>query len=125
MRKSTENTMQPVSATVEINEVAALADLASACNFSDTTLLDRDYKRCAETMISNFGSNAVQRAERRAQEMLGDGNPGGCDIWTRVAATIRQAQANERSADQGDRTGAGGGPSLDADEVAEDLQSAT
>jgi hypothetical protein len=69
-----------------INE-AVLADLAH--NFSDTTLLNRDYKRCAETMISNFGSRALLRAERRALEMLGDGNHDGSDIWTRVAATIR------------------------------------
>jgi hypothetical protein len=80
--------MQHVDGTAVINE-AVLAARASAHNFPDTTLLDRDYKRCAETMIGNFGSNALYRAERRAHEMLGDGNHEGSDIWTRVAATIR------------------------------------
>ena len=54
------------------------------------TLLDRDYKWCAETMLNKFTSRALGRAERHAWEMLGDGNPGGYAIWTRVAATIRQ-----------------------------------
>ena len=80
--------MEHVNAMAASNE-DVLAALASAHNFSDTTLLDRDYKRCAETMISNFGSNALHRAEQRARKVLGDGDPGGYDIWTRVAATIR------------------------------------
>ena len=80
--------MRPINATAAINE-AVLAALASAHHFSDTTLLNRDYKRCAETMISNFGSDALGRAQRRALEMLGDGNHDLSDIWTRVAATIR------------------------------------
>ena len=81
--------MHHVNATAAIND-AVLAALASARNFSDTTLLNRDYKRCAETMISNFGSRALVRAERRALEMLGDGTHDGSDIWTRVATIIRQ-----------------------------------
>jgi hypothetical protein len=62
-------------------------------------LLDRDYKWCAETMLYKFGSSALGRAERRARKMLRDGNPGGCDIWTGVAATIREVQANVRAAE--------------------------
>jgi hypothetical protein len=62
-------------------------------------LLNRDYERCAETMLYKFGSSALDRAERRAREMLGDANPGGYGIWTRVAATIRQVQTNIRAAE--------------------------
>jgi hypothetical protein len=62
-------------------------------------LLSRDYNWCAETMLYKFGSSALDRAERRARQMLGDGNPGGHDIWTRVAATIREVQANVRAAE--------------------------
>ena len=64
-------------------------NFASMHDFSATALLNRDYKRCAETMIGNYGSRALGRAERRALEMLGDGNHDVSDIWTRVAATIR------------------------------------
>ncbi len=63
--------------------------LASTHDFSATALLNRDYKRCAETMINNYGLDALARAERRARHMLGDDNHDGYDIWTRVAATIR------------------------------------
>ena len=62
-------------------------------------LLNRDYEWCAETMLYKFGSSALDRAERRAREMLGDANPDGYDIWTRVAATIRQVQTNIRAAE--------------------------
>ena len=61
-------------------------------------LLDRDYKWCAETMLSKYGLAALSRAEHRALEMLRDGNPSGYDIWTRVAATIRQIQASAQAA---------------------------
>jgi len=61
-------------------------------------LLDRDYNWCAETMLRKYGSAALVRAEHRAWEMLQDGNPGGRDIWTRIAATIRQIQANAQAA---------------------------
>ena len=63
--------------------------LASTHDFSATALLNRDYKRCAETMINKYGPDAQFRAERRARHMLGDDNHDGYDIWTRVAATIR------------------------------------
>jgi hypothetical protein len=66
-----------------------LGTLANPHDFSATTLLNRDYTRCAETMIGNYGSRALGLAERRALEMLGDGNSDVSDIWTRVAATIR------------------------------------
>ena len=72
--------------------------IASAHCFSATMLLDRDYKWCADTMLNKFASRALDRAERHAWEMLGDGSPGGYDIWTRVAATIRQIQANVEAA---------------------------
>jgi hypothetical protein len=62
-------------------------------------LLNRDYEWCAETMLYKFGPSALERAERRARELLGDANPGGYDIWTRVAATIRQIQTNVRAAE--------------------------
>ena len=61
-------------------------------------LLDRDYNWCAETMLRKYDMAALARAEHRAREMLQDGNPGGHDIWTRVAATIRRLQANARAA---------------------------
>jgi hypothetical protein len=68
---------------------SVLGTLASTHDFSATALLSRDYKRCAETMITNYGFGALARAERRARQMLGDDNHDGYDIWTRVAATIR------------------------------------
>ena len=66
--------------------------LASTHDFSATALLNRDYKRCADTMINKYGPDALFRAERRARHMLGDDNHDGYDIWTRVAATIRWIQ---------------------------------
>jgi len=42
---------------------------------------------------------ALGRAERRAWEMLQDGNPGGHEIWITVAATIRQIQATVEAAE--------------------------
>jgi hypothetical protein len=62
-------------------------------------LLDRDYHWCAEGMLRKFGSRARGRAERRAWQMLQDGNPGGYDIWTRVTAIIRQIQTNAQAAE--------------------------
>jgi hypothetical protein len=61
-------------------------------------LLERDYNWCAETMLKKYGSGALGRAEHRAREMLQDGNHGGYDIWTRVAATIRQIQSHASAA---------------------------
>ena len=81
--------MERVTATAAIGK-SVLGTLARAHNFSVTIVSDRDYKRCAEVMISNFGSSAVGRAERHAREMLLDGDSDGHDIWTRVAAVIRQ-----------------------------------
>ena len=74
--------------TAAIHE-SVFRTLASTHDFSATALLNRDYKRCAETMINNHGPDALARAERRARQMLGDHNHDGYDIWTRVAATIR------------------------------------
>jgi hypothetical protein len=68
---------------------SVLGTLASTHDFSATALLNRDYKRCAETMIDNYGPDALARAERRARQLLGDDDHDGYDIWTRVAATIR------------------------------------
>lgn len=90
--------MEHVNATAAIDE-SMLGTFANAPSFSATMLLDRDYKWCAETMLYKFGSSAPGRAERRARDMLGDGNPDGHDIWTRVAATIRQVQTNVRAAE--------------------------
>ena len=61
-------------------------------------LLDRDYYWCARLMLEHFGAKALHRAERRAREMLEDGNPDGSEIWTRVAAAIRQIQSNAQAA---------------------------
>ena len=61
-------------------------------------LLERDYRWCAETMLKKYGLSAVGRAEHRAREMLRDSNPGGYDIWMKVAATIRQIQAKAEAA---------------------------
>jgi hypothetical protein len=71
------------------SDESAFRILASTHDFSATALLKRDYKRCAETMITTYGSDALARAERRARQLLGDDNHDGYDIWTRVAATIR------------------------------------
>ena len=49
-------------------------------------------------MLEHSGAMALHRAERRAREMLEDGNPDGSEIWTRVAAAIRQIQTNEQAA---------------------------
>jgi hypothetical protein len=89
--------MEHVNATAAIDETV-LGTFAIARSFSATMLLDRDYKWCAETMLKKYGLGALNRAEHRAWEMLQDGNPGGLDIWTRVAATIRQVQANAEAA---------------------------
>ena len=67
-------------------------------SFSATMLLDRDYNWCAETMLRKYGLGALSHAEHRAREMLQDGNPGGCDIWTTVAATIRRIQSSAQAA---------------------------
>jgi transposase InsO family protein len=61
-------------------------------------LLDRDYRWCAEAMLRKFGASALSRAERRAHNLLEDGNPVGRDIWSRVAATIRKIQTNDQAA---------------------------
>jgi hypothetical protein len=61
-------------------------------------LLERDYYWCARLMLEHSGAMALHRAERRAREMLEDGNPDGSEIWTRVAAAIRQIQTNEQAA---------------------------
>jgi hypothetical protein len=89
--------MEHVSATAAIYE-SLLGTFAIARSFSATMLLDRDYKWCAETMLKKYGLGALNRAEHRAWEMLQDGNPGGFDIWMKVAATIRQAEANAQAA---------------------------
>jgi hypothetical protein len=73
-------------------------NFANAHSFSAAMLLDRDYRWCAEGMLRKFGSRALSRAERRAQELLADGNLGGYEIWIRVAATIQQIQANAQAA---------------------------
>ena len=89
--------MEHVSATAAIHE-SLVGTFAIARSSSAIMLLDRDYNWCAETMLKKYGLGALGRAEHRAREMLQDGNPGGCDIWTRVAATIRQIQANDAQA---------------------------
>ena len=96
-RKLTGNTMEHVSATAAIYE-SLLGILTNARSSSATVLLDRDYNWCAETMLRKYGLDALGRAEHRAWEMLQDGNPGGRDIWSKVAATIRQVQANAEAA---------------------------
>jgi hypothetical protein len=68
---------------------SVLGTLAKTYDFAATALLNCDYKRCAETMINKYGSNALVRAEKRARQLLGDHNHSGYDIWSRVAATIR------------------------------------
>ena len=68
---------------------SVLRNFASTHDFSATALLNRDYKRCAETMINSYGPDALARAQRCARQLLGDDNHDGYDIWTRVAATIR------------------------------------
>jgi hypothetical protein len=93
----TGDTMEYVSATAAIYE-SLLGTFAIARSFSATMLLDRDYNWCAETMLGKYGLAAVGRAEHRAREMLRDGNPGGYDIWSRVAAAIRQIQVSAQAA---------------------------
>ena len=61
-------------------------------------LLDRDYYWCARLMLDQNGHRAIERAELRAREMLADGNPDLSEIWTRVAAAIRQIESNEQAA---------------------------
>jgi hypothetical protein len=61
-------------------------------------LLDRDYYWCARLMLEQFGQRALGRAERRAIEMLADGNPDLSRIWTQVAAVIRQIQSDAQAA---------------------------
>jgi hypothetical protein len=61
-------------------------------------LLDRDYYWCARLMLDQYGQRALERAERRARETLEDGNPELSEIWTRVAAAIRQIQSNAQAA---------------------------
>ena len=61
-------------------------------------LLNRDYYWCARLMLDQFGQRALGRAEHRAREMLEDGNPELSEIWTRVAAAIRQIQSGAQAA---------------------------
>jgi hypothetical protein len=89
--------MVHVSATAAIDE-SLLGFFANERSFSATMLLDGDYNWCAETMLRKYGLAALRRAERRAWEMLQEGNPGGYDIWTGVASAIRQIQANAQAA---------------------------
>ena len=89
--------MEHVSATAAIY-ASLLGTFAIALCFSPTMLLDRDYNWCAETMLEKYGLGALGRAEHRAREMLHDGNLGGYEIWTIVAATIRQIQMNAAAA---------------------------
>jgi hypothetical protein len=89
--------MEHVSATAAIGE-SLLGTFADARSFSATMLLDRDYNWCAETMFREYGLGALGRAERRARELLQEGNPGGYEIWVKVAATIREIQSTARAA---------------------------
>ena len=89
--------MEHVSATAAIYE-SLLGIFANVRSSSTTALLDRDYNWCAETMLKKYGLGALGRADHRAWEMLQEGNPGGRDIWTRVASAIRQIQANAQAA---------------------------
>ena len=93
----TGDIMEHVSATAAIYE-SSRGTLEIARSFSRTMLLDRDYNWCAETMLRKYDLGALGRAEHRAQEMLQEGNPSGYDIWTRVAATIREIQSNAQAA---------------------------
>jgi hypothetical protein len=61
-------------------------------------LLDRDYHWCAHLMLAQYGHRAIERAERRAHEMLADGNSDLGEIWTTVAAAIRQIESNAQAA---------------------------
>jgi hypothetical protein len=90
--------VEHINATAPIDE-SMLGPFADARSCSHTMLMDRDFKWCAETMLSEFGSTALGRAERRARKLLRDGNRDGYDIWTGVAATIREVQANVRAAE--------------------------
>ena len=64
---------------------------ARHCYGGTAMLLNSDYERCAAAMVRTFGvRTAKRRAELRAQEMLRDGNKDCADIWTKVAAAIRQ-----------------------------------
>jgi hypothetical protein len=89
--------MEHVNVAATIDELL-LGTFVIARSFSATMLLDGDYNWCAETMLRKYGLAALSRAEHRAREMLQDGNPGGRDIWTRVAGTIRQIQSNAQAA---------------------------
>ena len=71
---------------------------ASARDSFVAMLLDRDYRWCAETMLATFGPSAAQRADRRAREMQHERNYDGYDIWIRVAATIREIEAENANA---------------------------
>jgi hypothetical protein len=66
--------------------------------YSSAMLLDRDYYWCARLMLEQYGQRALGRAERRAQEMLADGNSDTSEIWMRVAAAVRQIQSNAQAA---------------------------
>ena len=92
----TEDAMQH-NATAANDDVPGT--LAIVGGLSATMLLGRDYAWCAETMLTTFGTDALGRAERRAQELLRDDNPAGYEIWIKVAATIRKTQISIQAAE--------------------------
>lgn len=60
-------------------------------------LSDRDFKRCAVVMITQFGTRAAAKADMRAEELQRRGDPSGHDTWRQVAATIRQLGTDTRA----------------------------
>ena len=75
-----------------------MRQLVRSDGFLATVLLDAATRVCRGD-AKEVRLEALGRAERRAWEMLQDGNPGGYEIWITVAATIRQIQATVEAAE--------------------------
>jgi hypothetical protein len=46
-------------------------------------------------MIRDYGLSAAERADRRAETLLREGDKDGCAMWHKIAETIRAVQADD------------------------------
>ncbi len=55
-------------------------------------LFDRDIWQAATVMRKRYGSDALGEAERRSEELVGDGDTLGAMTWYRITAAILELQ---------------------------------
>lgn len=53
---------------------------------------DPDVERVARRMIAKYGRNAAIMAEKRARELLAEGNHFAYDLWRKVVSAVQRMQ---------------------------------